>query len=132
MGIRGRLNTTQLDARQQSASALLEKVNTISHSKPSGMEDYPEENMGHEEHKQPGNRPPPDPSATTSSVYSLGWGLIRVLDPTDNERRNNRSMLEAIENLGSKEQVRISALDLSRIHIVRCRLPLTSTAREVQ
>ena len=108
-----KLNTTQLAARQQSASALLEKVNTISHSKSSGMEDYPEENMGHEEHeghKQSGNRPPPDPSATTSSVYALGWGLIRVLDPTDNERRNNRSMLEAIENLGSNEQVRMPAL----------------------
>ena len=108
-----KLNTTQLAARQQSASALLEKVNTISHSKSSGMEDYPEENMGHEEHeghKQSGNRPTPDPSATTSSVYALGWGLIRVLDPTDNERRNNRSMLEAIENLGSNEQVRMPAL----------------------
>jgi|GEM_PF-1145736 hypothetical protein len=108
-----KLNTTQLAARQQSASALLEKVNTISVSKSSGREDYPEENIGHEEHeghKQPGNRPPPDPSATTSSVYALGWGLIRVLDPTGNERRNNRSMLEAIENLGSNEQVRMPAL----------------------
>ena len=66
-----KLNTTQLAARQQSASALLEKVNTISVSKSSGMEDYPEAKMGyeeHEEHKLPGNRPTPDPSATTSSV----------------------------------------------------------------
>ena len=108
-----KLNTTQLAARQQSASALLEKVNTISHSKSSGMEDYPEENMGHEEHEdhtQSGNWPVQNPSAAASSVYTLGWGLIRILDPTDNERRNNRSMLEAIENLGSNEQVRIPAL----------------------
>jgi len=102
-----KLNTTQLAARQQSASALLEKVNTISVSKSSGMKNYPEE---HEGHKQPGNRPPPDPSATTSSVYALGWGLIRVLDPTITEMRNHRSMLEAIENLGSNEQVRMPAL----------------------
>ena len=108
-----KLNTTQLAARQQSASALLEKVNTISHSKSSGMEDYPEDNMGHEEHeehKQSGNWPVQNPSAASSSVYTLGWGLIRILAPTNNERRNNRSMLEAIENLGSNQQVRMPAL----------------------
>jgi hypothetical protein len=108
-----KLNTTQLAARQQSASALLEKVNIISVSKSSGREDYPEENMGHEEHeghKQPGNRPEQNPSAVASSVYTLGWGLIRVLDPTVTEMRNHRSMLEAIENLRSNEQVRMPAL----------------------
>lgn len=105
-----KLNTTQLAARQQSASALLEKVNTISVSKSSGMDDYPEEKMEHEGHNQPGNRPAPNPSAVASSVYTLGWGLIRVLDPTITEMRNHRSTVEAIENLGSNEQVRMPAL----------------------
>ena len=103
-----KLNITQLAARQQSASALLEKVNTISHSKSHGrINDFP---MVNEERRQSGNRPAPNPSTTASSVYALGWGLIRVLDPTGNERRNNRSMLEAIENLGSNEQARMPAL----------------------
>ena len=103
-----KLNITQLAARQQSASALLEKVNTISHSKSHGrINDFP---MVNEERRQSGNRPAPNPPTTASSVYALGWGLIRVLDPTGNERRNNRSMLEAIENLGSNEQARMPAL----------------------
>jgi hypothetical protein len=108
-----KLNTTQLAARQQSASVLLEKVDIISVSKSSGINDYPEEKMEHEEHeghKQSGNRPAQNPSAVASSVYTLGWGLIRVLDPTITEMRNHRSTLEAIENLRSNKQVRMPAL----------------------
>ena len=102
-----KLSAGQMEKRRASAESFSENVDNFSstHSK-HGF--YPEEMKGGEVPEE--NHAEPTQGAASSTVFALGWGLIRIVDASANDDEIDQGIQQALEARYTGEYNLIPAL----------------------